>query len=127
MTRETRVKRRAEFQRIQGQGARVNTRSFVLIFARRPQPGPARLGITASRRLGGAVLRNRAKRLVREAFRATPDLFPDGIDLVVIVRRPPEELGLHDVVSEWRKAAEQIRRRTRDVLRACGEGSPAGG
>ena len=41
-------------------------------------PAPARLGITASRRVGGAVVRNRAKRLVREAFRATPELWFSG-------------------------------------------------
>jgi ribonuclease P protein component len=48
-----------------------------------PGPGPsARLGIVASRKLGGAVVRNRAKRLIREMFRAQDD--SGRMDLVVI-------------------------------------------
>ena len=43
-----------------------------------------RLGISASRRIGGAVVRNRWKRLLREAFRLTRPQLPEGIDLIVI-------------------------------------------
>jgi ribonuclease P protein component len=45
-----------------------------------------RLGISASRRLGGAVVRNRWKRLVRVAFRLSRPRLPEGIDLIVIPR-----------------------------------------
>ena len=50
----------------------------------------ARLGISASRRLGGAVVRNRWKRLLREAFRLSRASLPEGIDLVVIPRPEAE-------------------------------------
>jgi ribonuclease P protein component len=49
-----------------------------------------RLGISASRRLGGAVVRNRWKRLLREAFRLSRSQLPAGIDLVVIPRQDVE-------------------------------------
>ena len=111
MIRKTRVRKRAEFERIQKGGARVTTRSFVLIVAGRPDEGPARLGITASRKIGGAVVRNRAKRLVREAFRALGELFPTGIDLVVIVRKPPGEMKAADVADEWLRARKELSRR----------------
>jgi len=117
--RTTRVRKRAEFERIQKGGARVSTRTFVLIVAARPDRGPARLGITASRKIGGAITRNRAKRIVREAFRAQRELFPPGIDLVVIVRKPPGTMKVADVAEEWRGASKQLARRMEEVLRAC--------
>lgn len=119
MSRATRVRKRAEFERIQNGGARVTTRSFVLIVAGRLDDGPTRLGITASRRIGGAVTRSRAKRLVREAFRAHPELFSPGIDLVVIVRKPPGEMKAHEVAAEWLGASQQLARRMREALAAC--------
>jgi ribonuclease P protein component len=76
---------------------------------------PARLGIVASRKVGNAVVRNRAKRLVREAFRSSPDLFSPGTDVVVIVRRPLEKSKLGDVVSEWRRAAGVLDKRSAEA------------
>lgn len=118
MTGGTRVRKRAEFDRIQKGGSRVTTRSFVLIVEGRSDRGPARLGITASRKIGGAVVRNRAKRLVREAFRALGELFPSGIDLVVIVRKPPGAMKAADVANEWLRARKELARRMDDALRA---------
>jgi ribonuclease P protein component len=113
----THVRKRSEFEHIQRSGSRVNTERFVLILCAQSEPSAAtRLGITASRRIGGAVVRNRAKRLVRAAFRATAELFPAGLDLVVVVRKPLGELKLAAVVDEWRGAANTIRRRARDLL-----------
>jgi ribonuclease P protein component len=115
--RRRRVRKRAEFERIQREGERVNTRRFVLILSRQLEGTfPSRLGVTASRRVGNAVVRNRAKRVVREAFRATGDLFREGIDLVVIVRAPLGDTRLGEVVDEWRAAAHVIARRTAQLL-----------
>lgn len=111
---EQRVRKRSEFQEIQSKGRKVTTRSFVLLLYAR-EPGLARLGITASKRVGNAIARNRSKRLIREAFRATRDLWPGDVDLVVIVRRAPAALG--DVVAEWSDVADVISRRTRAARR----------
>jgi ribonuclease P protein component len=115
-TRALRVRKRAEFDRIQRGGERVNTRRFVLILARQPAGAACRLGVTASRKIGVAVVRNRAKRLVREAFRATAELWQPGIDLVVIVKKPLGDTRLSDVVEEWRGAAGLLRRRMQGLL-----------
>jgi len=56
--------------------------------------GHPRLGISISRRVGTAPVRNRIKRLLREAFRLHPHGLPRGYDLVIVVRaHPPMELG----------------------------------
>jgi len=123
----SRVRKRREYRLIQSEGVRVSLAHFVLILlARAPAPDAVpRVGITASRKIGGAVVRNRAKRLVREAFRATRELFPPDIDVVVIVKRELTGLGLADVVTEWRGAAAMIARRA-EVARRNLASKPAG-
>lgn len=119
------MRKRAEFERIQTTGERVDTRHFVFVLAAQTEPAEPRLGITASRRIGNAVVRNRAKRLVREAFRATRDLFPPGVDVVVIVRKPLGELRLPAVVEEWRGASRWLGRRMEKLARVA-RGAPEG-
>jgi len=113
-----RVRKRAEFLSIQQRGQRVSTPRFVLILSANSAAGSARLGITASRKVGNAVVRARAKRLIREAFRATRALWPAGIDVVVIVKRSPGDSKLESVVAEWISAQPQIERRVRTLLGA---------
>jgi ribonuclease P protein component len=107
--RDNRVRKRAEYLAIQSEGARVNGDCLVFIVQSRPD-GSLRLGITASRRIGNAVQRNRARRLIREAFRAIFAELPAGLDVVVIVRRPLGERKLGDVLAEWQRALPRIRR-----------------
>ncbi len=117
-----RVKKRREYQEIQSRGQRLPLPHFVLIVAARDPDdahGP-RLGITASRKIGGAVQRNRAKRLVREAFRATRELFPPDIDVVVIVRTNLGALRLADVVAELRSAEGALSQRIARARRERG-------
>lgn len=96
----------------------MSTPRFVLILSASAaaHTSEPRLGITASRRVGNAVVRSRAKRLVREAFRATRNLWPPGIDLVVIVKRSPEESKLASVIAEFVAAKPQIDKRLRALL-----------
>jgi len=113
----SRVRKRVEFLKIQEGGLRVSTPRFVLIIsAGATANGGPRLGITASRRVGNAVVRSRAKRLIREAFRATRELWPAGIDLVVIVKRATGESKLDSVIAEFVAAKPQIDKRLRTLL-----------
>jgi ribonuclease P protein component len=78
---------RRDFKRVFSEGRKVACASAVLWHrggaAARPQ---ARLGVTISAKSGGAVLRNRLKRLAREAFRLNRARLKAGVDLVVFVR-----------------------------------------
>jgi ribonuclease P protein component len=117
LPRSQRIRKRPEFVRIQGGPLRVSTRHLLLLFAPRVDDDDAasapRLGVVASRKVGNAVARNRAKRLVREAFRHHQGLLPRGLDLVIVVRPGTERLGLAEVAGELVDAAPQIARRLR--------------
>jgi len=82
------LKRRPEFLRIAAKGKKTVTPGLVLQACRHAHPcGPVRFGLTASRRVGGAVQRNRARRRLRAAARAVlPGHAAPGHDYVLIAR-----------------------------------------
>ena len=81
-----RLTRRAEFLRVAGKGKRA-ARPGLVLQAMPGTAGPLRLGFTATKKIGGAVVRNRAKRRLREAARLLlAEAPPPGWDLVLIAR-----------------------------------------
>lgn len=61
---------------------------YVILYFRKNRCGQPRLGITAGKKVGNAVCRNRAKRLIRAAYRELEPLLPRNIDLVIVARAP---------------------------------------
>ena len=82
-----RIRHRSEFTRVYKHGEKIRSESFVLHLLPNHQQHYCRLGITASRKVGNAVTRNRCKRLVRELFRRNKEKFPTGADVVIVVTR----------------------------------------
>ena len=109
-----RVRRRSEFQQAFSAGYRVSSRYFTLILLPGATP-PARLGIVASRKLGDAVRRNRAKRLIREVFRHLEPLPASGLDVVVIPRRELFDAPYSDLERDFRAAWQRGVSRLRPV------------
>ncbi len=103
LPRPFRLAKRSEFLRAQTGGAKHHMRYF-LVFVAATASGdarrPTRLGITVTRKVGGAVVRNRIKRYVREAFRRMRRLFRQGLDLVWIAKRNAAEAEYHHVVMD---------------------------
>ncbi len=98
-----RIRKRGEFLRVQRVGRRRAGRRFVVITA--PARGEkTRLGITASRKVGGAVVRNRIKRLVREFFRRTKADISPAQEILVIALPQAATAKYADVVEELSRA-----------------------
>jgi ribonuclease P protein component len=88
-----RLSRSAEFERVYRQGRSTGNRYLVLYAFPNPSAQGPRLGLSVSRKVGGAVERNRVKRLLREAFaRLEPELDP-AQDVVVVARPSALELA----------------------------------
>jgi ribonuclease P protein component len=107
-----RLRARHEFTSVQERGRRVATKLMTVLG--QPNAGPAdRLGIIASRRLGDAVTRNRAKRRVREVFRHTTaaptETRATTLDLVVIPRREMIGAPISAVEAEFLTAVRRLR------------------
>jgi ribonuclease P protein component len=88
-----RLSRSAEFERVYRQGRSTANRHLVLYAFPNPSTQAPRLGLSVSRKVGGAVARNRVKRLLREAFAQHEQELSPGQDLVVVARPPAGELA----------------------------------
>ncbi len=91
-----RLSRSAEFERVYRQGRSTANRHLVLYAFPNPSTPRPRLGLSVSRKVGGAVERNRVKRLLREAFAHTEADLRAGQDLVIVARPPAGELAARE-------------------------------
>jgi ribonuclease P protein component len=105
-----RIRRRADFQQAYEHGARVHGRySTLFILPNKLDVG--RLGIAATKKLGGAVQRNRAKRLIREVFRHNK--IASGFDVVVVPKRELLQATLTVLEADYRSILERRLRQWR--------------
>lgn len=93
LARRGRLTRSADFDKVMRSGRSHAGRDFVLYIFPRGGEDPPRLGVSVSRRVGGAVDRNLVKRLIRESFARRRESLPAGVDAVVIARSGARELA----------------------------------
>ena len=106
--RDARVRRSREFREITEVGRRHSSGAFVLLVRPTSGSGRARLGITASRKVGNAVVRNRVKRRIREWFRCAGQARLVGLDVVVIARTSAARLAGAATFDELSRLARGI-------------------
>jgi ribonuclease P protein component len=100
-----RLKRRAEFLRVAAKGRKTATHGLVLQALRRDDHEPARLGFTVTKKVGNAVVRNRARRRLKEVARlelSGRELI--GVDLVLIGRDATRKRDFLDLRDDFRRA-----------------------
>jgi ribonuclease P protein component len=101
----SKLRKRGEYTRVYERGARLRGR-FMTCFALPNGLDSPRLGIAASQKIGNAVTRNRAKRLVRELFRAHKPL--KAIDIVFVPRREMVHAAWREIEADYRAALQRI-------------------
>jgi len=94
-----RILKRADFVNLNRSGKRHHSEHFLVIFKENGL-GFTRLGITATKKTGNAVRRNRIKRQIREFFRLKKSFLPRGYDIVVVTKRGAIDCDHREVEAE---------------------------
>ena len=103
-----RLSRSADFERVYRQGRSTANRHLVLYAFPNPASDRPRLGLSVSRKVGGAVDRNRVKRLLREAFSQQAAELPEGQDVVLVARPDLKELADREGVEGVARALGEL-------------------
>lgn len=119
------VRTSLEFEQVRTHGKRRDCGAFLLhLHAFRPEERPAvrRLGVVASRRVGNAVVRARAKRLLRETFRLNQEVLPENCDVVLTARAAILQFDLETLMRRFGAAVHQLSLE-REATKAPSQGS----
>ena len=101
------IKKNQEFQNIFNEGHSINGKYLVVYFLQN-HSDHCRFGFCVGKKIGGAVVRNRIKRLLREAVRQSLDSFVTGWDLVLVARHPVLKASLQELVAELKYIADKF-------------------
>ena len=102
------------FRRLYGTNGYAN--SYLVLYARKNRTGTNRIGITVSKKLGHAVVRNRVRRRLREIYRLHEEQFQPGWDIVVVARSRSVDAPFQKLTGAYLKLAQKagILRRDQD-------------
>ena len=87
------------FRRLYSASGQAN--SYLVLYARKNRTGTNRVGITVSKKLGHAVVRNRVRRRLREVYRLNESRFQPGWDIVVVARSRCISASFQDIVNAY--------------------------
>jgi ribonuclease P protein component len=98
MKKEYRIKKNEAFQEVFQKGRSFANRQLVLYYKKQDN-GDAhfRIGLSVSKKLGNAVMRNKIKRYLRQAFHELDEQIAGGYDFVIIARQPAKDMSYHEL------------------------------
>ena len=109
LPRERRIKQGRDFARAKTQGKRVSSGCLIANWLTLPAGSPTRLGVITARKVGGAVARTRARRLLREAFRLHQLELTQPVDLILVAQPSIAGKAFVDVERDFLSALRRAR------------------
>ncbi len=110
LTRADRIKSRYEFVELSKTGKKLNNKYFLALFSINPK-GRTRLGITVTKKVGNAVIRNRIKRIIREYFRLNKHNIIGFWDINIIAKKEASAISSDRVFNSLQWIFSNIARR----------------
>jgi ribonuclease P protein component len=107
--RATRIKQGRDFARVRRAGERLTVGCLIANWQRLPVESASRLGVITAGRIGGAVVRNRARRLLRESFRIHQHDLTAPVDLVLVARASIAGKGFAEVEKDFMTTLRKAR------------------
>jgi ribonuclease P protein component len=112
--KSSRLSRASEFQRLRREGQSFHGKFIVLSVLKNLPSTEVRVGLITSRRVGGAVVRNRVRRRLREIVRADRPEIAAGTWLTLVARQSAAGATFQNLAAEWRQLAQRS-----TILGAC--------
>ena len=97
MQKQYRLAKRADFSKVYRLGRSAANMQFVIYAMPNRNTEKIRVGVSASKKLGGAVVRNRLRRMIKEIVRHHAERIAAGHDLIVIVRKPAVQMAYKEM------------------------------
>ncbi|MDI6799435.1 MAG: ribonuclease P protein component [Actinomycetota bacterium] len=107
------LKSKRDFEKVYAQGRAIKNDLLVMLILKNGGTGQSRVGYSVSRKLGGAVERNRIRRRLKEAFRLSGLELNKSTDIVFIARRKIKGKSYHEI----EKALRRLTRRAEDLIK----------
>ncbi|WP_281890839.1 ribonuclease P protein component [Paenibacillus sp. YYML68] len=114
MEKKNRLTKREYFDKVYKHGKSSANHQFVLYYKVQPSQLTFRFGVSVSKKIGNAVVRNRIRRQLKEIVRLNASRLPSGYDLILIARKPVLEMNYHEMeksVFHVLKRASLLRRK----------------
>lgn len=97
MKKKLRIKKNEEFQLVFHRGQSFANKQFVIYMLPKEEQAYFRIGLSVSKKIGNAVMRNQIKRYIRQSFLELEDQIVKGQDYVIIARKPAASMTFHEV------------------------------
>jgi ribonuclease P protein component len=108
LLKKSHLRKRSLFRKVYEEGRFIANRMMAVHFLPNPEHS-RRIGFSAGKRLGSAVIRNRCKRRLRECYRLHQEFVPAGMDMIIVVRRSMVDAKWMEIIAAYLDALHRSR------------------